>query len=125
MLRYKQTEDWSVTFRSAGDMAFMFHTVLADWSYDAEDVGICHIVSLLTTEGGGTEFNNGMPEFYRMPSTARIPLRDGDDGVTLTIVMSWVSENDDVVPVNVDTLRELWIVYRSWSLGAQKPSRGL
>lgn len=82
-LNYKMTEDWAITFRSAGDMAFMFHTVLTGWEYDADDVRTCHIVSLLTKEVGGPEFNNGMPEFYRMPQTACIPLRDGDDGVTL------------------------------------------
>lgn len=62
-LNYKATEDWSVTFRSAADMAYMFSTLLGGWKYDPDDVRSSHIVTLMTgMVGGENDLNNARYE---------------------------------------------------------------
>lgn len=66
-LNYKTTEDWAITFRTAGDIAFMFHTVLNGWEYDPDDIKTYHIVNLLTKDISGSMHDSSHPPFYHMP----------------------------------------------------------
>ena len=77
------TKDWSLTFRTADDMAFMLETVCVGWTRPPTGVRTADIAEVFTRSVAAS--NNGsssLPAFYRLPPGAQIALRDGSSDVT-------------------------------------------